>query len=140
MKHTVNSEASLSELIGLLRSTFRGKKYYQVTIHAGKARSLNQNAIGHAWYLQVSREEAEYTPGDVKCLCKYAYALPILRGDDAEYNAACEKVIDVLLYEDRIKAMEYWPATSLMNTKQKTEYLEAVQRHYAARVNLEFPE
>jgi len=140
MKHTINSEHTLSEMIGLLRATFKEKHFLQVTLNTGKKRTISQNAIGHAWYRQVSLEENEYTPGEIKNMCKYRYGLPILRGDDEKYNEACRVAIDPLSYANRIKAMEYWPVTSLMNTNQETEYLESVQRHYAGRCDLKFGE
>ena len=52
----------------------------------------------------------------------------------------CEKVIDHLPYEDKIGAMKYLPVTSLMKTKQKSEFLEALQKNYSGRVELDFPE
>lgn len=107
---------------------------------ARKDRSLEQNNISHAWYKQVSETENEYTPAQVKRLCKYTYGLPILRGDDPEFNEWCAKVIDPLPYEHRIEAMEHIDVTSLMKTAQMSAYLEQVQAHYAGRVPLEFPE
>lgn len=150
MRKIVNSRGSLSDAIGLLRKTFEEKKFFTFIIKTGKARSIPQNSISHAWYLQVSLEEREFTPEEVKCLCKYHFGLPILRGDiDLEvevggemvnYNEVCEQVIDPLPYENRIKAMLYFPVTSKMKTKQLNFYLECVQRHYAKRVQLMFPE
>lgn len=137
-KHTINSESSLSILIGLLRTTFKEKRYFQVTMNTGKKRSNDQNSTSHCWYLQISREEGQHTPEEVKCLCKYHIGLPILRGDDSEFDAICREVIDPLPYPSRIKAMIHMPVTSLMTTLQYNEYLEQMQRHYAGRVVLEF--
>lgn len=139
-KLTINSKSSLSDAIGALREAFEKYKYFDIRIYTGKSRSIQQNAISHAWYLQVAREEREYTAGKIKCLCKYHFGLPILRGDDEYYNDKCAKFIDPLPYESRIEAMELWPCTSLMKTKQLSEYLEAIQAHYAGRVVLEFPD
>jgi hypothetical protein len=140
MKRIVNSTESLSTVIGELRKTFKEIRYFTVTINTGKKRTLSQNAIVHAWFLQISRETGEYTPEDVKNLCKYHFGLPILRGEDEEYSAHCEAVIDPLSYENRIKAMTYYPCTSFMTTKQLNEFMEAIQNNFAGRVNLEFPE
>jgi len=104
-----------------------------------RSRSADQNALSHAWYAQVSRKEGEYLPGEIKRLCKYHFGLPILRADDAEFNHVCNVAIDVLAYEDKIKAMEYLPVTSRMTTTQLSEYLKCIQKHYAGRVCLEFP-
>jgi len=140
MKLKVNSTRTLSECIGQLKKAFKEKKFVTVTISTGKARTLNQNALLHAWCTQVALEEMEYTDNGVKCLCKLHIFLPILRGEDAEFNATCEAVIDPLPYESKIKAMEILPVTSLMKTKQLARGLEAMQLHYVGRVELLFPE
>jgi len=140
MKFTVNSQESLSRLIGHLREMFKDKRYFQVVVNPGKGRSLSQNALQHVWALQVSRELSEHTAEEVRCYWKLHFGMPILRGDDEEYNMYCNSVIDPLPYENKIKAMVYWPVTQRMTTKQLSEYLEAVQRHYVGRVALEFPE
>jgi hypothetical protein len=137
-KYTVNSESSLSEIIGKLRVTFKEKKYFQVTLNDGKKRSVDQNFVMHGWFKKISTEEVEYTPMQVKCLCKYHLFLPILRADDEYINQACIKVIDPLSYENRIKAMEFFPVTSLMKTKQIKLGMEHMQDHYAGRVTLEY--
>lgn len=102
-------------------------------------RSLNQNALAHAWYAQVSAEEGQYTAEEVKHLCKLHFAIPILR-EDAEISEMMAKVLDPLPYADQVKAMRYLSATSLMSKAQMSRYLEQVQQHYAGRVRLEFPD
>ncbi|WP_373031656.1 hypothetical protein [Sulfurovum sp.] len=104
-----------------------------------KDRTLSQNAISHVWYTEVSKKEGEYTPGEVKNLCKYHIGLPILRGEDAKFNAICEQWIDPLPYEEKIAAMEFLPVTSRMSKKQKSVYLEGMQKNYSGRVHLIFP-
>lgn len=103
------------------------------------SRSLSQNAISHVWYNEVAKKEGEYTPGEVKNLCKYHIGLPILRGEDSKFSAICEQWIDPLPYEEKIAAMEFLPVTSRMNKKQKAIYLEGMQDNYAGRVHLVFP-
>jgi hypothetical protein len=107
---------------------------------ATRDRSLEQNALSHKWYSIVSETEHEYTPGQIKSRCKYHFGLPILRGDDPDFNAWCVKVIDPLPYESRIEAMEHLDVTSLMKVPQMSRYLEQVQAHYAGRVDLRFPD
>lgn len=141
MKFTINSIDSLSQFIGEIRKKFKEQHYIEVSIkERDKHRSINQNSVQHAWYNQISREEQEYTPEGIKCRCKYHLGLPILRGDDPEYNQICVEVIDPLPYEAKIKAMKYFPVTSLFNTKQAKEYMEHMQAHYAGRVVLEVEE
>ena len=140
MKRTINSQSSLSDLIGELRQLFKEKKYFQISINTGKKRSLDQNAIGHVWYAQVEKEEKEYTASEVKCLCKLWFGVPILRGDDEEFNVYCVTVLDPMTYEAQVALMLHFRLTSLMDTGQKSRYLEAIQKHYIGRVELLFPE
>ena len=139
MKHTINSIGSLKKLLAELMELFEKKKFFQIEINTGKKRTLSQNALQHVWASQVSKEEAEYTPEGVRCIWKLHIGLPILRGDDEEYNEACVRHIDNKTYEDKIDAMKYWPVTSIMKTKQLSLFLEQVQAHYVGRVKLEFP-
>ena len=138
-KLTVNSDMSLSSAIGFMRDMYKDKKFITVTLDSGKARSISQNALSHKWYSQASLELQEYTPEEVKCLCKLHCGLNILRGADDKYNDVCVKMIDPLPYEDKIKAMSFFPVTSLMKTDQLSAYLEHIQKNYAGRVALEFP-
>lgn len=141
MKLIVNGKEPLSKAIGVLRETYKEEKYFTLTINTGKKRSKLQNALSHAWYLQIANETGEYTAAMVKCLCKYHVGLPIIRGSDEDYNEKCVEFIDTLTYEQKILAMEYMPVTSLMTTKQIDDYLLGVQENYARRdIILDFPE
>lgn len=137
-KETINSDASLDSTIKLIKSIYNEKRYLQIKINTGKSRSLNLNALSHAWYKQISDELGEECPGEVKRFCKYWFGLPILRGDDEEFNNICNVSIDPLAYESRIVSMEILEVTSRMNTKQFKSYLDSIQKHYAGNVNLEY--
>lgn len=101
-------------------------------------RSLDQNALSHAWYAEIARTEKEYTPAEVKRLCKYHFGIPILRRN-MEYSEMIEKALGPLSYEERLKAMDLIKVSSVMKTGEMSTYLEHIQRHYIGRVNLEFP-
>ena len=55
----VNSDVSLQQAIGGLRDEYRQHRYVRVQTKAGTKRSLDQNAIAHAWYAQIERELRE---------------------------------------------------------------------------------
>lgn len=138
----VNSTESLSTTIGLLRAQFLEHKYLRVTIKTGRDRSLDQNAISHCWYEQIARELGEYLPIQVKAQCKLYYGVPILRAQDEEFRAFYDQSIKRLTHEQKLQIMEkeFCPVTSLMTTAQMKQYLDDVQRAYADRVVLEYPE
>lgn len=139
---TVNSEPALQTAIGELREQFRQRKYVQVKIMTGKARSLDQNAISHAWYEQIARELREDDARGVKRFCKLHFGVPILRAENDEFRAAYDgSILRTLSYEQKLVAMDMMPVTSLMKTIQITRYMEDMQAHYAKQgVFLEFPE
>lgn len=138
----INSAESLQRFIGDIRQLWNEHKYLRANIKTGKDRSLDQNAISHAWYEQIARELREDSPEGVKCECKLRFGVPILRAADADFREMYDTAIrGHLSYEQKLKAMRFLPVTSLMTVKQLSQYLEDVQAHYATRgVALEFPE
>lgn len=138
----INSAESLQRVLGDIRQLWNQHKFLRLNIKTGKDRSLDQNAISHAWYEQVARELREDSPEGVKCECKLRFGVPILRAADADFREMYDTAIrGHLSYEQKLKAMRFLPVTSLMTVKQLSQYLEDVQAHYASRgVVLEFPE
>lgn len=137
-KLIINSPESLSEAIGQIRQLYKAKPYLEIKISQEKTRSLSLNAVLHRWCTQVAVEEKEYADSHVKCLVKHYFFMPILRGEDEEYNALCEKFVDPYTYEEQVEIMRLWPVTRLMKSKAMLRGMEAVQAHYVGRVELEF--
>lgn len=137
----INSEQSLQSAIGDLREMWNTYKFVKLNAKTGKARSLDQNAISHAWYEQIARELREDDIIGHKCYCKLHHGVPILRAEDEEFREAYDAVIKRLTYEQKLIAMRHWPVTSIMTKQQLSAYLESVQADFKARgVRLEFPE
>jgi hypothetical protein len=135
---TINSEASLQHAIGDLREAYREHKFLRLSWSTGKARSMDQNAISHAWYSQIARELREDTALGVKNFCKLHYGVPILRAENAEFREQYDFVLKPLSYERKLAAMNFLPVTSLMNKDEMSQYLMAIQLAFADRVRLEF--
>ncbi len=112
-----NSEQSLSKLIGDLRELWREHKYLRVTIKTGKDRSLDQNAILHAWITQIANELREQTAAQIKAECKLVYGVPILRAEDEEFREFYDRAIKWMTYEQKLDAMAFVPGTSIMTVK-----------------------
>lgn len=139
---TINSEMSLQKAIGDLRELFRVHRFVKISAKTGKARSLDQNAISHAWYEQIARELREDDALGWKAYCKLNHGVPILRAEDEEFREFYDHSIKpVLTYEQKLSAMKYLPVTSLMTKPQLSAYLEAMQTDFSRRgVMLSFPE
>ena len=146
MRFVANSVLTKSRVIQAINDCYQEHKYVRVSITAGKDRSLSQNNIAHAWYEQISRELGEDSPEGVKLECKLRFGVPILRAEDEDFCSMYDLTIGAgrnskLSYEQKIQAMRYLPVTSLMSTKQKSRFLEDIQREYSVRnVILEFPD
>jgi hypothetical protein len=106
-----------------------------------KRRTGEQNALAFAWYAEVAAKVGQESARDVRRYCKLHHGVPIMRAEDAEFREAYDVVIKPLAYELKLIAMDSWPVTSLMETVQLSQYLEAVQQDYMRQgVMLEFPD
>jgi hypothetical protein len=137
----ISGNESLQRFIGDVRQMFAEHKFLKVSVKAGRARSLNQNDLTHAWYAQIARELREDDELGWKCYCKLHHGVPILRAEDAEFRATYDVAIKGLSYEQKLRVMRILPVTSLMTRAQMSKYAEEVRRDFTGRgVPLEFPE
>lgn len=138
---TVNSDNGLQQFLGDVRELYRKNRFLKVSVRIGKDRSLDQNAISHAWYEQLARELPEEDAIGWKSYCKLHHGVPVLRAEDEQFREFYDASVKKLAYEDKLKAMRFVPVTSLMTKTQLSKYLEAVQDDFRKRgVSLEFPE
>lgn len=138
--HIINSDNSLQDTIGIIRELYVRHRYLKMNVTIGKARSLDQNNISHAWYEQIARELREDDVQGWKCYCKLHIGVPILRLENEEFRTGYDASIKHLTYEQKLKAMTFVPVTSLMTKPQLSAYLEAMQADFQKRgVQLEFP-
>lgn len=136
----INSDMSLQSVIGELREMYRNHRYVKVSAKAGKARSIDQNAISHAWYEQIARELREDDTLGWKGYCKLHHGVPILRAEDEQFREAYDATIKAMTYEQKLLAMRMLPVTSLMTKTQLSKYLESMKADFDRRgVRLEFP-
>ncbi len=103
---------------------------FQCETKLGKA-SLSQNSLIHQWYKDWARQSGE-TISEVSRRCKLCFGVPILRGSDSDYCAMYDKTIKHRYeYSEKLELMDYWPVTRLMGKKDKTLYLETMQKEAA---------
>ena len=139
--YIINSDTLLQKFIGEIREMYRVHRYIKATTKTGKARSIDQNSISHAWYEQIARELREDDALGWKCYAKLHHGVPILRAEDEQFREAYDATIKGLTYEQKLIAMRHWPVTSIMTKEQLSKYLESMQADFAKRgVRLEFPE
>jgi len=95
-----------------------------------KRRTLDQNALYHAWCSQVEREHG-MDPGYAHRLHKYMWGLAILRERYPAQVGHLRTLMVGLDYETRLEMMEIMPCSSKFQVKEMTRFMDAVQRHWA---------
>lgn len=104
-------------------------------------RTYLQNRLSHAWYSDLAQFDDSDNAGGWKCYCKLHHGVGIMRRDDTEFRTVYDEVIKGLTYEKKLHIMKILPVTSLMNTAQLNEYLEAVQVDFRDKgIHLMFPD
>lgn len=120
----------------LIRFIENQKPPFTASIVAGKHRSTEQNKLQRLWVKEV----AEQMPGSfesaehVRGYCKLHFGIPILREENEAFCKQYDELIRPLLYEQKLKLMMVpfdFGVTRIMNTKQKTAYLDAVWKHFS---------
>ena len=139
--YMLNSEYSLQSALGEIRDLWKFHKWLKVTVQTSKPRSIDQNAISHAWYEQLARELLEDDAIGWKSYCKLHFGVPLLRAEDQQFREFYDNAMkNSLTYEQKLAAMKFVPVTSLMTKAQLSKYLEAMQAGIGRGVVLEFPE
>jgi hypothetical protein len=104
-------------------------------------RTYLQNRLSHVWYSEIAQFDTSDKADGWKCYCKLHHGVGIMRRDDVEFKQAYDDAIKGLSYEKKLQVMKILPVTSLMNTLQLNEYLEAVQNDFRGKgINLKFPD
>ncbi len=112
----------------------KDKLPFTVSIAEGKHRSSEQNRLQRKWMTEI----AEQIPGDDaehwRGYCKLHFGVPILRNENEAFKREYDEIIRPMPYEIKLKLMMVpfdFGVTRLMNTKQKTAYLDRINRHFS---------
>lgn len=137
----VRSEHDLAALVTLLHTR---RRPFRVTITSGKPRSTEQNRLQRLWCAEIAEQLGDRTPEEVRGEAKLTIGVPILRAENDDFRAKYDRTVRPLPYETKLALMMEpldLPITRLMTAEQKTRYLDAMHRHYAAQgVQLTQPE
>lgn len=107
-----------------------------VSIGKGGKRSLKQNRLQRQWINEIAEQLGDQTPEEVRGLCKLQFGVPILRAENEEFRAKYDAVVRPLPYETKIALMQEpldFPVSRLLTTRQATNYLDAIHRHFSER-------
>lgn len=106
-----------------------------------ETRSELQNNLSFAWYAELAKNLKEETAEGYRCFSKLHFGVSIMRHEDEEFRKVYDLAIKPRTYEEKIEIMKYWPVTSLMSTKQLSEYLQTMKDYFYANhgYDLKFP-
>ena len=100
-------------------------------------RTLAQNSLSFRWYGEIANAIGQ-TPQESRAYCKLHFGIGIVKSGDSKlsrkFTEQYDTIIRPLPYEKKLELMLppiELPVTSLMTKKQKTEYLNQIQRRYA---------
>ena len=106
-------------------------KPVSVTVREHTKRTLDQNALLHAWMEQAALELPDNDALGWKCYAKLHHGVPILRAEDEDFRAFYDAALKPRTYEQKLEAMKFVPVTSLMKVPQMTRFMDAVQADFA---------
>ena len=98
-------------------------------IKTPKKRSLPQNDISHAWYLELAKQ-GDMTFDEYRTYCKYKFGLAIMLSGDDEQKATFQRVMKSISYEDRLAIVSKMAVTSTFKKSEMAQYLDEMQRHF----------
>lgn len=106
---------------------------FTISITPGKHRTTAQNRTQRRWMQEIG-EQSGMTAEEARAFCKLHFAIPILRRENDAFRARYDAIVKPLTYEQKLALMAEpldLPATRIMTTKQKHEYLDTVFRHFS---------
>lgn len=137
----IDSPNSLQTLHKFLDSQ---KLPFTIEVVSGKHRTTHQNRLQRQWVNDIASQLPEQSAEEWRGYCKLHFGVAILKRDSELFAQEYDKLIKPLPYEAKMKLMQEpfdFGITRRMNTAQKTEYLNEIQRHFAEKgVELTDPE
>lgn len=135
------SKQNLPNFISKVTALVETGDYVANVTERTKNRTELQNRISHSWYNELANELKADTALGYKCFCKLHFGIGILRSEDDEFRKVYDTAIKGLSYEQKLQVMKILPVTSIMTTKQLSQYLEAVKEHFLIHegFDLKFP-
>lgn len=101
-----------------------------------KKRSVEQNKLQQLWHTEAFQQLRDESAEDKRSYCKLHFGVPILRAESAQFREQYDKVVRPLPYETKLALMKIpfdFPVTRLMNTEQKTRFLDAIYQYYTSQ-------
>lgn len=99
----------------------------------GKRRSVEQNRLQRRLINEIAAQ-TDQTPEEVRAFCKLTIGVPILRAGSDLFAEKYDRLIKPMPYERKLEMMAEpidFPVTRLMNTAQKTQFIDGIYRVFS---------
>lgn len=129
----IRNRAQLDSLLALIASR---KLPVTVTVVNGAIRTDQQNRLQWKWIGEIAEQLPEHSAEEWRGYCKLHHAVPILRAESEAFCEVYDRLIRPRPYEEKLELMMVpmdLPATRIMSTRQKNEYLNAVWNDFTQR-------
>lgn len=107
-----------------------------VSVNSGSPRTTKQNRLQRQWCNEIADQLGDRTAEEVRGEAKLTFGVPILRAASEDYRRVYDKHVKGLPYHQKLALMMEpfdFAVTRLMTTRQHTNYLDAMHRHYSER-------
>lgn len=133
VRRVINSKEAITSVVASLHE-LPEEPLHEVIVQPWKPpASDNQNRTIYMLYGDLAKHKREDDEKGWRLFCKYTFGVPILLKDE-QHQEFFQELLDRLPlphgYEKRIAAMEYVEVTALMGREQKTEYINAIYKHF----------
>ena len=129
----IRTGADIDALTDLLRAR---SLPVTVSIAKGVNRSTEQNRLQRKWLGEIAEQLGDQTTEEVRGYCKLTMGVPIMREANEVFCEKYDRIVKPHSYEEKLEMMMEpldFPVTRLMTTRQKTQFLDHMQQHFAAQ-------
>ncbi|NYT74233.1 hypothetical protein HZU72_17620 [Halomonas sp. QX-2] len=131
--NTSDGMAALTRLPGVIITAFQQWKVIEIIVREYKPKKTHEQDKLHGKWCKEAAAQGDMTAEEYRGYTKLHFGVPILCRDSEEYQAAYERVVAPLPYEEKLQLMQLpfdFAVTRGMTTKQKAEFLDECWRHF----------
>ena len=130
----VENEHDRTDLISLIQH--RALPFTCTIVKKHKRVTYEQHKLENMWHREASEELQDEPPEDKRAYCKLHFGVAIMKEASETFADQYDRIIRPLPYHQKLEIMKPpidLPVTRLMNTKQKSRYLDMIYEHYTSQ-------
>jgi hypothetical protein len=115
----------------LLRFIREQKLPFTIKITEGRLRSTEQNRLQWLWATEAAAARQDTPAKEIQAEWKLNFGVPILCAEDEEFADTWVRVENKFSYNEQLELMNFLSVTSLMTSRQLSNYLNQIYQHYS---------